>query len=288
MLALIAICIGLFIPAINGPDTKTAVARDVYYDDKAIVLIYHDVRQHAEAESASAGTISTELFGDHLRMLNDRGFRIISMETFVQFMLNGRSIPPNAIAITFDDGYESFYKEAVPVLERYGATASDFIVGISSDLFNSEADPHLNWEQMGELKKCGMGIYSHTYNLHRTVPTDRAGTLMPALTSRMYMNGRQRAESEADYRKRIYSDLAFLEKRLSEELGDRRRLLAFPYGSFSDAVIEEGTKAGIELFFSTEEGMNEPGGRIVKRINAGEPYMTSDMLWQHLQSFFVK
>jgi len=276
---------GLLVLSGFGLAGRMDFGKEAFYTGKALVLLYHDVRP----EGAGANdplTVSAGQFEEHMRMLRDRGFRVIEMDRFVRFMLNGGSLPPNAVVVTFDDGYENFYEAAFPILKRYGMTASNFIVGMSSDLFDPEADPHLTWDQMREMKKHGMGFYSHTYHSHRTVPTDRGDFSQPALTARMYVSKHRQPESESDHRKRVFSDLAFMEKRFREELGDQRSLLAFPYGAYDETVLEEGEKAGIQLFFSTEEGSNTPGSRIVKRINAGEPYMSADSLWSRLEPFF--
>ncbi|RKN85168.1 polysaccharide deacetylase family protein [Paenibacillus ginsengarvi] len=287
--ALLAIVAVLLTAAIAETSAKQSLERNVYYKDKALVLVYHDVKSAAdESGSLPAGTISEEQLQDHLRMLAERGFQVIGMELFAKFMLEGKRIPPNAIVLTFDDGYESFYTNAAPVLGQFGVPASNFIIGVSSDLYNPEADPHLSWAQMRELKRRGMGFYSHTYNLHRTVPTDRAGSRQPALTARKYMDNYQRSESEDAYRKRVFSDLTFLEKRLREELGSQSGLLAFPYGAYDEIAVQEAHSAGIELFFTIEEGSNRPGTRLVKRLNAGEPYVTSEALWGMLQRYFDK
>lgn len=93
-------------------------------------------------------------------------------------------------------------------------------------------------------------------------------------------------EAEPRLSWRIASDLIFMEKRLDLELGEQPGLLAFPFGAYNQVVMEEARNAGIELFFTTEEGMNEAGTRLVRRINAGEPYMTADLLWDHMNKFF--
>ncbi|WP_217560725.1 polysaccharide deacetylase family protein [Paenibacillus sp. GbtcB18] len=261
-------------------------AGPVYYENKAIVLLYHDIRKTAGSRKDLPSTVTPRQFEGHLEMLKDRGFHIVPMEQFVQFMREGGKLPPNAVVLTFDDGYESFYTEALPILKKHGVSASNFIVGISSDLFNPDADPHLNWNQIRELKEAGMGIYNHTYNLHRKIPEDETDMMTPALTARMFLEQKRRSEIDGEYRKRIRSDIAFLEKRLDDETGKHRRLLAFPYGAYTDAVAVEGRRAGIELFFSIEDGINQPGGEIVRRINAGEPYVTADALWSMLKKVF--
>ena len=260
-----------------------------YYQDKAMVLLYHDVRKQVPPGEAGMSTVSSGQLQEHIQMLLDKGFHIIKMEEFVSFMLHGKRIPPNAVVLTFDDGYESFYHEAAPVLQRFGVTASNFIVGASSDLYHPDALPHMSWEQMRSLKARGMGFYSHTYHLHRMGSSGADGSLKPALANALRLGQTGTLESEEQYRTRIVSDMTFMEKRLRQELGGEHQpsLLAFPYGAYSDAVLEAGGQAGIELFFTIEEGLNESGSRIVKRINAGEPYITAEALWDHLQTFFT-
>lgn len=260
----------------------------VYYRDKAIVLLYHDVVESFEPGKQYHSTVTINQFREHLSMLKEKGFRIITMDTFVGFMLAGKPVPANAVVLTFDDGYESFYNAAFPVLQEFDVTASNFVIGISSDLFNPDAEPHLTWDQMRELKAKGMGIYSHTYNLHRYVRTDLKGQVGPALTSRLYLEQKKRQEFEQEYLNRISSDLKFMEKRLQQELGLQPKLLAFPYGAYHAAVVEEGRKVGIELFFTIEEGLNEPGSRFVRRINAGEASMTAEALWDKLKNMIEK
>ncbi len=269
---------------------KAAVVQEsshpVYYRDEVIVLLYHHVVENFESGKQRNSTVTIRQFREHLTMLKEKGFHIITMDTFIGFMLEGKSVPANAVVLTFDDGYESFYKAAFPVLQEFGVTASNFVVGISSDLFNPDAEPHLTWDQMRELKTKGMGIYSHTYDLHRYVRTGLGGQIGPALTSPFYLEQKKRQENSKEYRNRISTDMKFMEKRLRQELGFQPKLLAFPFGAYNHAAVEEGRKAGIELFFTIEEGMNVPGSRFVRRINAGEPYMTAEALWHHLKIIF--
>lgn len=62
---------------------------ETYYTDKALVLLYHNV--NANEEAAQSSTMSARQFEDHMTMLRTRGFRIISMDDFVQFMLHESS-----------------------------------------------------------------------------------------------------------------------------------------------------------------------------------------------------
>ncbi|UFJ40905.1 polysaccharide deacetylase family protein [Brevibacillus humidisoli] len=87
-----------------------------------------------------------------------------------------------------------------------------------------------------------------------------------------------------EYRARIKSDLDFMNKRLEQELGPQPKLLAFPFGAYNDQVISIGRELGIELFFTTKEGINTPGNGEVYRINAGESEMSGSRLLAKLKA----
>jgi biofilm PGA synthesis lipoprotein PgaB len=170
-------------------------------------------------------------------------------------------------------------------LRELGVTASDFVIGYSTDVFNPEAEPHMSWNEMWEMKKNGMGFYNHTYNLHYYAQTDMNGGKRPALSHPLYLASKDREETMHEYRKRIKSDLALNDKRLQEELGPQRKLLAFPYGAYNSDVIDAGKSVGISLFFGTEEGINTPGQAIINRINAGSGKMDGTALIAKLKEF---
>ncbi|MFD0871427.1 MULTISPECIES: polysaccharide deacetylase family protein [Paenibacillus] len=257
----------------------------IWYENQAIVLLYHDVVDSGEGGAADeVSTIRSDQFEAHLLAMRDNGYRIISMEDFVEFILNQKPIPANAVVITFDDGYENFYTHAYPILQKHGVTASNFIIGIYSDTYYPDAEPHLTWEQMKELKQNGMGIYSHTYNLHRTANTgtDRVES---ALTHKLFLEQKERLETDDEFKRRIKSDLEFMNRRIADELGEQTPLLAFPYGEYTDLTVELAEEAGIPIFFTTREGINSSTDKLVYRINAGEPYMTAEALIQILQKY---
>lgn len=55
-----------------------------------------------------------------------RHFTLIGIDELCAFAA-GRPIPPNAVAITFDDGYLDNYELALPILKRHGAKAVFFL-----------------------------------------------------------------------------------------------------------------------------------------------------------------
>lgn len=260
--------------------TSSVKPEPVYYKDKVLVLTYH----HIDPNQAGP-TITPELFKSHLDALQTNKYNVISMEKYLQFARTGEPIPPNAVVITFDDGYESFHTYAYPELKKRGFPATNFIVVKSTDIVNPAALPHLTWDQMREMKKNGMSFYSHTYNQHRMMNTAKAGNPQPILANPVYLPGPDRVETPAEYQTRIREDLALAERRLRDELGEQPRLLAYPYGAYNETVVKIGKELGIELFFTVQEGINGRNDVQVKRINAGIPEMTADALLAKLKQY---
>ncbi len=72
-------------------------------------------------------------------------------------------MPDNSVLITFDDGYEDNYTNVLPILEKYDAKATVFLIGS----YIGEKSGYLNWEQVQKMSESGhFNIESHTYNLH--------------------------------------------------------------------------------------------------------------------------
>lgn len=256
----------------------------IYYQNKVIVLTYHHIDQEEKGY-----TISPKHFASHLRALKENMYHVISMEQYLQWVRTGEPIPPNAVVITFDDGYESFYTHAYPLLKRYGFPATHFIVVGKTDHPNPKGIPHMTWDQMREMKRNGMSFYNHTYDSHYYHNTNAVGNAKAVLANPVFLDRQNRVETADEYKSRIKADLALAEKRLHEELGEQPKLLAFPYGQYNDTVINVGKELGIELYFLyLQEGIIDRQDTIVKRINAGSPNVTPDVLLSKMRHYNQK
>jgi peptidoglycan/xylan/chitin deacetylase (PgdA/CDA1 family) len=68
---------------------------------------------------------SSATFAEQLRFLSEH-FRFVTTEDVLAF-LQGGTLPPNPVLLTFDDGYRECLTEAVPLMQDYGATGTFFI-----------------------------------------------------------------------------------------------------------------------------------------------------------------
>ena len=141
------------------------------------ILMYHGIREgtcgrHPYYETST----SLEMFASQMRYLSDHDYTVIGLEALTSrpAAFGRRS---RKVVITFDDGYHSFYTEALPVLARYGFRASIFIVSSFAQNPNRENSGvrHMDWREIREIRAMGNEIGSHTVShpVLRDVPLER-------------------------------------------------------------------------------------------------------------------
>lgn len=124
---------------------------------------------HAVDDRDSVISFPPRLFERGLAKLHEHGRRTVSLQQAVDYLRRGEPFPDRAFAITFDDGYQSVYAEAFPVLQRYEMTATVFLtVGAKGDtepdtrLPSMEGRTMLAWSEIREMHRWGIDVGSHT------------------------------------------------------------------------------------------------------------------------------
>lgn len=272
------VCSSKNVSASNRPpiDTKT-----IHYKNKALVLTYH----HLD-EKESFITITPVKFKQHLQALKDNHYNVVSVEDYACFQAKRRMLPPNAVVITFDDGYRSFYEKAYPILKQMGYPATNFVI-VSDVDSDYPSLPFLTWNQIREMKRDGYSFYSHTYDLHQK-RKDEAGNGIAPLPNRVFLPKEQRMEIDAERKQRVRTDLLRGEAYLKMKLDNKLSMLCFPMGEYNKTVVEEAKPLGFSLFFTTKEGINNGSSREVNRVSAGMPYVSGDVLMKKLAQYDQK
>jgi len=105
---------------------------------RPLVLGYHrvveDFEESVKHDMASM-LISTAMLERHIDYLA-RHFKFVSLDEVGEAAQIGRPFPTPVAAITFDDGYQDVYENAVPLLKRKGISCGVFVV---SDLVGRSA-----------------------------------------------------------------------------------------------------------------------------------------------------
>lgn len=133
-----------------------------------IVLCYHAVSPSWATNLA----VTPDLLADHAKSLLDRGRRPATLSTALS-----SDDPGRYFVVTFDDGFESVYTQAFPVLQELGVPATVFVCtefvtnrermawpAIAEWNTSTDRDElySLSWDQARELSAAGWEIGSHT------------------------------------------------------------------------------------------------------------------------------
>ncbi|MFU1797964.1 polysaccharide deacetylase family protein [Paenibacillus azoreducens] len=241
----------------------------IYYKNKVIVLMYHDVQPNP----TNIKSLDTAVFKQQLDAMKANGFKWITMEQYADFITKRRPVPDNAVLLTFDDGYETFYKHVFPILQEYKVPATNFLIVSTVGNNKHPGIPKLNWKQVQEMRKAGIDFYNHTYDSHSygyiRLPGKTKDRAEPLLMGPLHNKTLHHVENQEEYVRRVKHDLGLAGQILRQEVGNTEDILAFPYGGYSKPVIDICHELGIRVTFSVKQGINSPGQYIGYRVNAG-------------------
>jgi peptidoglycan/xylan/chitin deacetylase (PgdA/CDA1 family) len=217
------------------------------------ILMYHRLGPVREDSIVPGHYVTESRLRQHLLVLKLLGKTSISLSQMVAGFRGEAALPPKPVVITFDDGYESFHKIGLPILQNFRQTAtvflvSDLIGGINEwDLAKGDVrETLMSREQILSCQTAGIEFGSHTRRHADLAAVD------PSV-----------AQDEIE---RSRTDLA-------ELLGAPPRFFSYPYGSQNEAVPQMVRSAGYDGATSTRKGGNGPTtdaydwGRINVRSN---------------------
>jgi poly-beta-1,6-N-acetyl-D-glucosamine N-deacetylase len=276
----------------SGDDTAAARERTVekedavvprqWYRNRVVVLTYH----HVSNQSNQRYVIDPDQFARHMAFLRENDLHPISLSEFLRFVDTGVLSTDNAVLITFDDGYESYYTHAFPVLRQYQFPSVNFaIAGRLRDTAERKREnmtTPLTRQQINEMLVSGLvDIGSHTYSLHEQAASNEWGEWGPE-TAPVYMEDLQRLENEQEYRNRLYVDFTMSRVGLSDLVGRPVDTISLPFGFFNDIVLQTAQQAGYRYVFNSNPGVVTPGVNPLKipRFDVGSREMDTAQLHQ--------
>jgi peptidoglycan/xylan/chitin deacetylase (PgdA/CDA1 family) len=207
----------------SGADAKAAPARNA-----PVVLAYHDIGP----DSRSRYTVSAEDFDAQLRALREAGYRTLSTREFTDFLRTGRTPAPRTVYLTFDDGAHGLWVHADPILARHGMKGAVYLI---TGQVGTHRPYYLSWAEVDRMADSGRWDFqAHTHLGHDRAPVDAAGRERSAFTNRLWRPADGRAETQAEYRRRIEADLDRSVRDLTEHGLPRPELFAYPFSERLD------------------------------------------------------
>ena len=93
-------------------------------DDLPRVLMYHMISPQGTFEKHRGLRVDPTMFERQIAWLASNGWEFVTLSTLTRGGFRGGK----QVAITFDDGYEDNALNALPVLQKYGAKATLYLV----------------------------------------------------------------------------------------------------------------------------------------------------------------
>jgi peptidoglycan/xylan/chitin deacetylase (PgdA/CDA1 family) len=195
------------------------------------VLMYHRVADLNAKETRNPLmrdlTVSPAKFEEQVRHLSENGFTFLFASEVETAVLEGKALPERAIAITMDDGYADNFEQAFPILRKYGAKATIFLVTNTLDKAG-----HLTWDNCRTMQPEGVGYGSHTVHHYE----------LPSL-------------SVAEMDRELRDSKQTIEFRLSAPVTS----VAYPSGAYNQTVASRAEAAGYLAGWKKGGGPVQPG-----------------------------
>ena len=211
------------------------------------VIMYHNMTK--KQNIIDRYCVSVKQFEEDLKYIKKKGYNCITSSELIDYVYNGKKLPENPFIITFDDGYESFYTYAYPLLKKYNMKAIMSIVGGYTDLFSDTEDhnvdySHLNWKQVNELNNTDfIEIQNHTYNLHEITPKRKGAAIA-------------KGESFENFKNVFKKDVSKLNDLILNYTGKKAKMFTYPYGNITEGSVEIIKELGFLGAFTCTEQVN--------------------------------
>lgn len=195
----------------SGADTS-APPPDVSEPDpvrntELYILMYHDFVE-GDGADCNDWTLPIHRFREDLQWLSDHGYTAVLPSQLAA----GEPLPERAVMITFDDGYESNYTLALPVLKEFNAGA---VISLIVNHMDRQDPGWLTWDMCREMAETGLVEFgSHTYEFHAG-----QGIL------------RRDGERRKAYEARIFPDIEKSISMIQSEVGNEVIFFAYPHGT---------------------------------------------------------
>ena len=212
----------------NWKDTVNEKSREELIKERGTldslpVLMYHFFYDDETYWKQDNNWLKVTDFEEQLKYMREENFYFPTWDEVEDFIDGKISLPDKSVVLTVDDGDDSFFDLAVPLLKKYKIPATSFVVCEWYGWKYDENLEYVNWE-------------SHSYSMHE------GGA-----------NGKGKMVNLS--KDEIVDDL----NKSTRELGGKATIYCYPFGHYNDTAIEALKEAGYKLAFTIEGGRVEKG-----------------------------
>ena len=203
-----------------------------YTMKRALILNYHALIGDESQLSEDRFSVRYSRFVQHMNLIQEHGIAVVSIEKW----LNGECPHEFSILLTFDDGNESDYQLALPILKEmnFPATFFPFIDAVG-------LEHRMSWEMIKELSTLGFSIGSHGIS-HTDLRSVSAESMVGELRESKH----------------------WIEKKIGKPV----HFFALPFGGNNRLIAREAMSAGYSRMLTTQRRVNfADGSNLLHRWN---------------------
>lgn len=180
------------------------------------ILMYHEI-----GDGPNSLYVADQDFAAQMRYLYDNGYRVVNLAQANEMLLK-QEVSSQTVALTFDDGYLSFYTKVWPLLKEYDFGATVFVITDFIGNYN-----YISWDHIYQMSNCGIEIGSHSQS-HPSLPV----------------------LNDAGLSKQTSGSKAILEQR-----GLTIESFCYPSGQYTTAVVNQVINSGYKVAVTTKFGI---------------------------------
>ncbi len=187
-------------------------------------LYYHHIQNMDVAKAAGQQnlTVATDIFIQQMQYLKDHGYITVVTNSLTDFFDKGTPIPSGAVLLTFDDGYEDFYVNVLPILRQFGFRA---LMALPTGLVGNPG--YMTWDEISQAASAGVEIVNHTWS-HASLATNSTDL--------------------------VTKEVMTADGQLTQRNYNSNKAFVYPYGGYNDYAINFLQTHGYTLAFTTIPG----------------------------------
>jgi peptidoglycan/xylan/chitin deacetylase (PgdA/CDA1 family) len=223
---------------------------------KVPIFIYHYVEFVKDHRDTIRKSLDTEphIFEAQVRTVSEAGYTFLTAGELADIIDTKLDLPEKSVILTFDDGYRDFYTDVFPVLKKFRAKATVYVIPSFLDTEN-----YLTSRQIAEMLGSGLvEVGAHTVH---------------------HVQLKGKPEPLVSY------EISESRRMLEERFGIRVISFAYPFGSFDRQTVDLVRDSGFRTAVTTVEGIDAGVANrfFLYRVRAGT--LTGDPLLRFIRKW---
>jgi len=198
------------------------------------ILMYHSIASMPKGTVMRSLHVPEKRFSLQMRLLKILGYRGVSMSDLQPYLTGKKT--GKVVGLTFDDGYKNNLTGALPILKKYGFSATCYVVSQNIGGINHwdidkdiPENPMMDKNEIQQWIDAGMEIGSHTQNHVFLSKIDQKDTITEI------------KHSKHDLEKMFEVSIEHF---------------CYPYGDYNDSIISITKEAGYQTATTVNRGIS--------------------------------